>query len=66
MIDAAKADATALKLQQETFQPRRFIEDLAELLAARAETKGLATEVTVAETLPQSACRRHRAAAGGA
>ena len=53
MIDAAKADATALKLQQETFQPRRFIEDLAESLAARAETKGLTTEVTVAETLPQ-------------
>ena len=53
MIDAAKADTTALKLQQETFQPRRFIEDLAELLAARAETKGLTTAVTVAETLPQ-------------
>src|ERR1700678_1147726 len=30
MIDAAKADTTTLKLQQEAFQPRRFIEDLAE------------------------------------
>ncbi len=53
MIDAAKADTTALKLQQEVFQPRRFIEDLAESLSARAETKGLATEVTVADSLPQ-------------
>jgi two-component system, sensor histidine kinase len=53
MIDAAKAETTALKLQQETFRPRRFIEDLAESLSARAETKGLATEVTVADSLPQ-------------
>jgi two-component system, sensor histidine kinase len=53
MIDAAKADTTALKLQQEVFQPRRFIGDLAESLSARAETKGLATEVTVADSLPQ-------------
>ena len=53
MIDAAKADATALTLQQEAFRPRRFIADLAESLSARAETKGLATEVTVAQTLPE-------------
>jgi two-component system, sensor histidine kinase len=53
MIDAAKADTTALRLQQEAFQPRRFIEDLAESLSARAETKGLTTAVTVAESLPQ-------------
>jgi len=53
MIDTAKADTTALKLLQEAFQPRRFIEDLAESLSARAETKGLSTEVTVAEGLPQ-------------
>ena len=54
MIDAAKADTTALKLQQEAFQPRRFIEDLAESLSARAETKSLSTEVTVDESLPQT------------
>ncbi len=53
MIDAAKADATAVTLQHEAFRPRRFIEDLAESLAARAETKGLATEVTLAPTLPE-------------
>ncbi len=53
MIDAAKADTTGLKLQQDVFQPRRFIEDLAESLSARAQTKGLTTAVTVAETLPQ-------------
>jgi CheY-like chemotaxis protein/anti-sigma regulatory factor (Ser/Thr protein kinase) len=53
MIDAAKADTTALALQEQAFQPRRFVEDLAESLSARAETKGLATAVTVAESLPQ-------------
>ena len=53
MIDAAKADVTALTLQQEAFRPRRFIEDLTESLSARAETKGLATEVMVAQALPE-------------
>jgi len=53
MIDAAKADAMALTLQQEAFRPRRFIEDLTESLSARAETKRLATEVTVAKALPE-------------
>ncbi len=56
MIDAAKADAKtaagAVRLQQEAFRPRRLIEDLAQSLAARAETKGLAAEVTVADNLP--------------
>ena len=52
MIDAAKTDAGGVGLQQEAFQPRRLIEALAESLAARAETKGLAAEVTVADDLP--------------
>ena len=56
MIDAAKADAKtaagAVRLQQEAFRPRRLIEDLAQSLAARAETKGLAAEVTIADNLP--------------
>jgi two-component system, sensor histidine kinase len=52
VIDAAKADAGSLLLQQEPFQPRRLIEALAAALAARAETKGLQSEVKVADDLP--------------
>ena len=52
VIDAAKADAGSLVLQQATFRPRRLIEGLSEALAARAETKGLRTEVAVADDLP--------------
>src|SRR5580698_8797664 len=51
-IDAAKADAGALTLQQQPFRPRRLIEALAEALAARAETKGLHVDVTIADDLP--------------
>ena len=54
MIDAAKTEQAGgrVRLQQEAFRPRRLIEALAESLAARAETKGLAAEVTVADDLP--------------
>jgi two-component system, sensor histidine kinase len=52
-IDAAKADAGALTLQQQAFRPRRLIEALSDTLSARAETKGLAAEVTVAADLPE-------------
>src|SRR6202167_5286065 len=52
VIDAAKADAGALTLQQQPFRPRRLIEALAEALAARAETKGLDVDVTIADDLP--------------
>jgi len=52
-IDAAKVDAGALTLQQQAFRPRRLIEALADTLAARAETKGLAVDVTVAADLPE-------------
>ena len=51
-IDAAKADAGGLTLQQQAFRPRRLIEALADTLSARAETKGLTVEVTVAADLP--------------
>ncbi|MGA8495265.1 MAG: ATP-binding protein [Xanthobacteraceae bacterium] len=51
-IDTTKADAGALTLQQQAFRPRRLIEALADTLAARAETKGLTVEVTVAADLP--------------
>jgi two-component system, sensor histidine kinase len=52
MIDAAKADAGSLTLQQETFSPRALIDALADSLAARAEAKGLRAEVTIADGLP--------------
>src|SRR5580693_5111486 len=52
-IDAAKVDAGALTLQQQAFRPRRLIEALADTLAARAETKGLSVDVTVASDLPE-------------
>jgi two-component system, sensor histidine kinase len=52
MVDAAKADAGALTLQQEAFRPRRLLAALAESLTARAETKALAATVTVADNLP--------------
>ncbi len=53
MIDAAKADVGALTLQQEAFRPRRLMEALADSLTARAQTKGLTAEVTVADDLPE-------------
>jgi CheY-like chemotaxis protein/nitrogen-specific signal transduction histidine kinase len=53
VIDAAKAEAGALVLQQEAFRPRRLIEALGETLAARAETKGLRAELTVADDVPE-------------
>jgi CheY-like chemotaxis protein len=52
-IDATKADAGTLTLQQQAFRPRRLIEALSDTLAARAETKGLTAEVTVAADLPE-------------
>jgi CheY-like chemotaxis protein len=52
-IDAAKADAGGLTLQQQAFRPRRLIEALSDTLAARAETKGLTAEVKVAADLPE-------------
>ena len=53
MIDAARADAGALRLQEEVFRPRRLIEVLGDSLAARAEAKGLSAEVSVADDLPE-------------
>lgn len=52
IVDAAKAEAGSLTLQQEVFRPRRLIEALADSLSARAQTKGLDAEVTVADDLP--------------
>ena len=53
VVDAAKAEAGSLVLQQEPFRPRRLIETLAESLSARAQTKGLDAEVSVGEAIPE-------------
>ena len=52
-IDAGKADAGTLTLQQQAFRPRRLFANLADALAARAETKGLDAVATVADDLPE-------------
>ena len=66
VIDAAKADAGSLTLQQEIFRPRRLIAAISETLAARAETKNLRAEVTVADDRAGMSGRRSGAAARGA
>jgi two-component system, sensor histidine kinase len=53
VIDAAKAGTGSLTLQQQIFQPRRLIAAMGETLAARAETKNLRVEVTVADEVPE-------------
>src|ERR1700733_4213913 len=52
VIDAAKANAGKIVLQQQQFRLRRLINDLSESLTARAETKGLRAEVGIADDLP--------------
>jgi two-component system, sensor histidine kinase len=52
VIDSAKAEAGSLTLQQCAFRPRRLIEVLRESLSARAQTKGLDAETTIADDLP--------------
>jgi len=54
IIDAARAEAGTLTLAGTVFQPGRLIEDVAKSLSARAQTKGLSAEVTVADDLPES------------
>ncbi len=53
MIDAAKADTGTLTLREDLFSPRRLIEALTDSMSARAESKGLIAEVTVADNLPE-------------
>jgi two-component system, sensor histidine kinase len=53
MIDAAKAEAGALRLQRESFRLRRLVAALADSLSARAETKGLTPSVSVADDVPE-------------
>ena len=53
VVDAARADAGALRLQQEAFRPRPLAEALGESLTVRAETKGLRAQLKIADDLPQ-------------
>ena len=52
-IDAAKAETGAIVLQEHAFRPRRVIQDISESLAARAEAKGLNSEVEIIGELPE-------------
>jgi two-component system, sensor histidine kinase len=52
VVDAARTQAKGLVLRHETFDPRALVESAAQLLAARASAKGLASKVEIAE-LPQ-------------
>ena len=52
LIDAAKANAGALTLQQQAFAPRRIIVALEQALSVRATTKGLRATITIAGDLP--------------
>lgn len=52
VVDAAKAQAGALTLQQEIFRPARLFEAVAESLTVRAQINGLDADVDVADDLP--------------
>ncbi len=52
IIDSARAESGSLTLQQEVFEPRRLIDELSASLSARAETRGLVAEVSVAALPP--------------
>ena len=53
VVDAAKAEAGGLILQQEVFRPARLFEAVADSLAVRAQIKGLDAKVNVADDLPE-------------
>jgi signal transduction histidine kinase len=53
VIDAAKAGAGSLTLQQEVFRPRALIAALDAALTVRAETKGLRAAITIVDTVPE-------------
>jgi CheY-like chemotaxis protein len=54
IVDAARADAKRLVLRRELIRPRRLADALAASLRARAEAKGLASEVHIAADLPDA------------
>ena len=52
MVDGVKAGTRGLALRVDLFRPRQLAEAVAATLTARAETKGLIAEVTIAGDLP--------------
>ncbi|HWF96110.1 MAG TPA: ATP-binding protein [Xanthobacteraceae bacterium] len=53
IVDAARSDAKGLVLRRELIRPRRLAQTLGVALAARADAKGLRSEVTIADDLPE-------------
>ena len=53
VIDAAKAGAGPITLQQEVFAPRALIAALDAALTVRAEIKGLRAAITIADDVPE-------------
>jgi CheY-like chemotaxis protein/nitrogen-specific signal transduction histidine kinase len=52
IVDAAKAEATGLTLRREPFSPRKLAEAVGQTLVARAETRGIGTDISIAGDLP--------------
>jgi CheY-like chemotaxis protein len=52
VVDAAKARAVGLTLRSEPFSTREFMQAVAAAVSARAESKGLATRISIANNLP--------------
>ncbi len=52
IVDAAKAEATGLTLRHEPFSPLRLAEAAGAALAARAETRGIKSDIAIARDLP--------------
>src|SRR5436190_11124238 len=54
VVDGVRADRRGLVLREEPFRPRALAEALGATLRARAEAKGLATALGIADDLPES------------
>ena len=54
IVDAARADARGLVLRRELLRPRRLAEAVAATLVARADTKGLTAQTSIADDLPEA------------
>ena len=53
VVDGVRAQARGLVVRPEPFRLRTLVDALAGTLTARAETKGLAAEIAIAEDLPE-------------
>jgi CheY-like chemotaxis protein len=54
IIDAVRVEAKGIFLRPDLLRPRRMAESLVASLAARAETKGLRSDATIADDLPDT------------